>query len=481
MTSGKRAVATSIAREYIEQVRDFYNSHTEPHGWLGKGYRKLLARYYRHIIPAQASVLEIGCARGELLELLDNRDLTGVDLSEVRIKQARKRIPHGDFHVMAGEELNLDRTFDYIIVSDTVNESADVQAMLKAALSVARPDTRLVLNFYNTLWKPILGLGTALGIRAKHPTQNWLSNGDVANLLQLSGWELIRREGKILFPATVPLLDGLLNRMAPLLPWACLTIFEIARPATAKIEPEDRPSVSVIVPARNEAGNIMAAIERTPLMGSMTELIFVEGGSSDDTWERIQTVAGTSSANGVHIAPAMRQTGKGKGDAVRMGYAAAKGDILMILDADLTMPPEELPKFYEALACGQGEFINGVRLVYPMEDKAMRFLNMCANKFFGITFTWMLSQHVKDTLCGTKVLYKRDYERIAAGRAYFGDFDPFGDFDLLFGAAKLNLKIVDVPIRYRNRNYGSTNISRFRHGLILFRMMAYAAIKLKFI
>ena len=245
--------------------------------------------------------------------------------------------------------------------------------------------------------------------------------------------------------------------------------------------PEKRPSVSVIVPARNEAGNIAAAALRTPLMGEWTELIFVEGGSTDDTWEKIQAVAGTTSPNGVTIAPALRQKGRGKGDAVREGFAAAKGDIVMILDADLTMPPEELPKFYEALAEGRAEFANGVRLVYPMEDKAMQFLNMCANKVFGLAFTWLIGQRVKDTLCGTKVLFRRDYERIAANRAYFGDFDPFGDFDLLFGAAKLNLKIADLPIRYRSRTYGTTNISRFRHGFILMRMLAKAAAKLKFV
>jgi glycosyltransferase involved in cell wall biosynthesis len=327
----------------------------------------------------------------------------------------------------------------------------------------------------------LLGLGTSAGIRAKHPLQNWLSDDDVANLLRVSGWELVRRENRILFPAPIPLLDGFFNRLAPLLPWFCLTVFEVARPAPVRSRAERGPSVSVVVPARNEAGNIQAAVDRTPLMGSWTELIFVEGGSSDDTWERIQAVADVTAPSGVRIGPALRQRGRGKGDAVREGFAVARGDILMILDADLTMPPEELPKFFEALASGQAEFVNGVRLVYPMEDKAMRFLNMCANKLFGLSFSWLLSQHVKDTLCGTKVISRRDYDRIAAGRAYFGDFDPFGDFDLLFGAARLNLKIVDVPIRYRNRVYGSTNISRFRHGFILLRMMLHAAVKLKFL
>jgi glycosyltransferase involved in cell wall biosynthesis len=213
-------------------------------------------------------------------------------------------------------------------------------------------------------------------------------------------------------------------------------------------------------------------------MGAGTELIFVEGHSKDETWAAIQQVAADNPQRKIKI---LQQTGRGKGDAVRAGFAVATGDVLMILDADLTMPPEELPKFYDVIASGRAEFANGVRLVYPMEEEAMQFLNLCANKAFGIIFTWLLGQPVKDTLCGTKVLTRAHYERIAGNRAYFGDFDPFGDFDLLFGAAKLNLKIADVPIRYRERTYGTTNIQRWKHGWLLLRMVMFAARKLKFV
>src|SRR5262245_30925841 len=177
----------------------------------------------------------------------------------------------------------------------------------------------------------------------------------------------------------------------------------------------------------------------------------------------------------------LRQTGVGKGDAVRLGFTQASGDILMILDADLTVPPEDLPRFYEVLRSGKGEFANGVRLIYPMEKQAMRFLNLVGNKFFSLVFSWLLGQSIKDTLCGTKVLWKVDYERIAAHRAYFGDFDPFGDFDLLFGAVKLNLKITDLPIRYRERTYGTTNIERWKHGSLLLKMVIFAARRIKFV
>jgi glycosyltransferase involved in cell wall biosynthesis len=241
--------------------------------------------------------------------------------------------------------------------------------------------------------------------------------------------------------------------------------------------PDAEYSVSIVVPARNEQGNIENAIKRTGKFGSRQEFIFVEGHSSDQTWEEMQRVKEAYPDHDIRV---IRQSGKGKGNAVREGFDLATGDILMILDADLTMPPEELEKFYLALQQNKGEFINGCRLVYPMDKQAMRFLNLLANKFFGLFFTYLLGQRLKDTLCGTKVLFRRDYLAIMKNRHYFGDFDPFGDFDLLFGAAKLNLKMTEIIIRYRDREYGSTQISRFKHGWLLVKMSLFAAKKIKF-
>jgi glycosyltransferase involved in cell wall biosynthesis len=314
-------------------------------------------------------------------------------------------------------------------------------------------------------------------LKSRQPKTNWLSSSDLRGLLDLANWEFIRQEERIICPAPLLGLERLLNRfVAPLVPFLSLTIFQIARPRIAgELSPQ---SVSVIIPARNEGGNIDAAVERVPMMGTKTEIIFVEGHSKDDTWARIQD--GVKKHPQLNI-KAFQQSGKGKGNAVREAFAAATGDILMILDADLTVPPEELPKFYQALISGRTEFANGVRLVYPMDERAMRFLNMCANKFFSLAFTWVLGQPVKDTLCGTKVLFRQDYLRIAANRKVFGDFDPFGDFDLLFGARKLNLKISDIPIRYRERTYGETNIHRWTHGMLLLRMLGFSLLRLKMI
>jgi SAM-dependent methyltransferase len=465
-----------ITRHHLEEIQGFYDAAPVEHKGTGRSYRRLLAHYYNLLIPADASVLEIGCGNGELLSQLKATRRTGIDLSARQVAAARERVPGGEFHVQAGETLELPGRFDCIIISDTLNVAADVQRLLERLHAVSHADTRLFVNFHNSLWRPVLTLATWLGLKERQPQSSWLASSDVLNLLRLADWTPVTREARLLVPVRMLGLETLFNRwLAPLMQWFCLTIFISARPRRAFEKP---PTVSVIIPARNEAGNIAAAVTRTPEMGGGTEIIFVEGHSKDDTWAKIQEVAAAHPERKIKI---MQQTGKGKGDAVRMGFAAATGDILMILDADLTMPPEELPKFYEVLAGGRAEFANGVRLVYPMDKEAMQFLNLCANKAFGLIFTWLMGQPVKDTLCGTKVLRRAHYERIAANRAYFGDFDPFGDFDLLFGAAKLNLEIADVPIRYKERTYGTTNIQRWSHGWLLLRMVLFAARKLKFI
>ena len=307
--------------------------------------------------------------------------------------------------------------------------------------------------------------------------QSWLSPADIHNLLHLAGYEVVKTERRLLFPKRIPLLSLIVNRFLAFLPGLnrlCLCHYEMAR--KRELQPKADFSVTVVIPCRNERGNIEDAIRRLPSFGRSQEIIFVDGHSTDGTPQEIERVIKQYQDKKIKF---VVQEGKGKGDAVRLGFAQATGDILMILDADLTMPPEDLPKFYDAISSGKGEFINGCRLVYPMEGEAMRFFNVLGNKFFSTAFSWLLNQRIKDTLCGTKVLFREDYARIAQNRRYFGDFDPFGDFDLLFGAAKLNLKILEVPIRYQERSYGTTNIRRWAHGWLLLRMTIYGFFRLK--
>src|SRR5687767_6052663 len=457
--------------------RDFYEARAPFRAKeCARYYHALLEKYFMFLVPPGLRVLELGCGLADLLAAVKPSRGVGVDFSPAMLAQARQRNPAFEFHAADAPAWESSEQFDYILLSDLVNDLPDVQRVFEQARRHATPDTRLVLNFFNYLWRPVLSFAEKIGAKSPTLPQNWLSLADIRNLLHLAGWEVVKTDSRILWPLRTPILGPLLNRwLAPLLKHLCLTVFVVARPRPAQAR---EYTCSVVIPARNEAGNIEAAVLRTPEMGAETELLFVEGHSRDNTWEEIQRVAAKYPQRKI---TALKQTSQGKGAAVREAFARAQGELLFILDADLTMPPEDLPKFYQVAASGLADFVNGVRLVYPMEDRAMRFFNMIGNKFFSLAFSWLLGQPIKDTLCGTKVLFRKDYELIVKNRVYFGDFDPFGDFDLLFGAARLNLRIVDLPIRYHERKYGETNISRFSHGLLLLAMSLFAARKLKFL
>jgi hypothetical protein len=369
---------------------------------------------------------------------------------------------------------------DYVLLNGTIHYERDIQEMLNRLRECLDGSVRVLFVYYSMLWKPLARFASKVGVRTRTPEQNWIAHEDLENLCHLAGLEIIRRDVKLLCPIPIPFLANFLNRhVAPLPFFRLFTMLNIVIARPLKPISVVRPSVSVIVPARNEAGNISDVLMRCPMMGPDDEIIFVEGNSTDDTWATIQRAVG--GYKGSHRMVAVQQRGQGKGDAVRLGFDLATKDILMILDADLTTPPEELPKFYNAIVENKAEFVNGSRLVYPMEKQAMRFFNIVANKFFAVAFSFVLGQRFKDTLCGTKVLSRAHYQRLAATREFFGDFDPFGDFDLLFGAARLGLKIVEIPVHYRERTYGTTNIQRWRHGLILLRMLMFAARRMKFL
>lgn len=460
---------------------DMVASQTDNRFWLGKYYHQRLKQIYRNNIASGQRVLEIGCGTGELLASVQPSFGVGIDLSRNKLKQATGIYTNLHFIQADAQSLSIDSKFDIIILSDLLNDLWDIQALFDQIFELAYPHTRIIINNYSHLWQPLLAIAERLKFSRPNLQQNWLTVEDTANFLHLSNLEVIRHWPEILWPIRTPLLDELCNRyLVKVFPFRIFALSNliVARPQPSSTPTDEKPTVSVVVAARNEADNIANIFKRVPEIGAGTELVFVEGHSKDNTFEVIQKEI---ERNPDQPSKLFQQTGIGKGDAVRMGFEQATGDIFMILDADLTVPPENLPLFYEALVSGKGEFINGVRLVYPMEKQAMRFANLIGNKFFSLAFSWLLGQSIKDTLCGTKVLWKSDYEKIAKNRSYFGDFDPFGDYDLLFGAAKLNLKIIDLPIRYRERTYGTTNIQRWKHGWLLLKMTIFAANRLKFI
>lgn len=348
----------------------------------------------------------------------------------------------------------------FIVLENTVTNSNDIQKELTSIKKKIDVDTKIILIYYNHLWEPILKFATFLGFREDSGDQNWLDEKDVNNILFLSDFEVITTQKRILLPIDIPFISTFINRYIaslPILNSLCLLIYTVARPI---VKYSKEFSVSIIIPARNEEGNIRKILPSIPKFGTSQEFIFVEGNSSDHTWEEI---------NKLKDVIVLKQKGKGKRDAVKVGFSKAKGEILMIYDADRTVAAADLEKFYDALQQGKAQFANGSRLIYPMEKDAMRTFNKVGNKVFSLLFTWILGQRFKDTLCGTKAFFRKDYLKFTKLRQ-----DPFGDFELIFGAIDRNLKVVEIPVVYKERVYGSTNISRFKNGLQLLQMVIQA-------
>jgi ubiquinone/menaquinone biosynthesis C-methylase UbiE len=475
--SAKFAAYTSERLAYWSEFARSFERWQGPRSY----YQRRLAEIYSFLIPPGMRVLEVGCARGDLLAALRPAYGVGLDFCPAMLDLARQRHRDLSFVQADAHAFDLGETFDYIVCLDLANDLWDVQRVLENIARHSHSGTKVILNAYSRLWELPRKFAQMAGLAPPQLTQNWLAPGDIENLLYLADLELIRRSVEILWPFWTPPLHQIANKyLVKLAPfrWLGLANVFVARPRPRPRLVEREPVVSVVVAARNEEGNIPHIFDRVPQMGAGTDLIFVEGNSKDDTWGAVEREIARRPEMKARL---FKQPGKGKGDAVRTGFREARGELLMILDADMTVAPEDLPRFYDAWRSGKAEFVNGVRLVYPMDDRAMRFFNHIGNKFFSLAFTWLLSQSIKDTLCGTKVLSKRDYETIAANRGYFGEIDPFGDFDLIFGAAKYNLKIVDLPVRYHERTYGETNIQRWSHGMLLLRMVAKAMRKIKFV
>lgn len=440
-------------------------------------------RYLQFLIPKGAKILDLGCGLGDKLAQLNPSYGLGIDFSSKIIEVAKGRHPETNLDFKCGDiedpsfMKSLSGTFDIILLSDVIGLLEDCQQTLSLLKPLCTNDTRIVISYYSRAWDPIIKLSEFFGQKMPQPDNNYLSTMDICNLLNLADFKPIKREWRQLLPKYFFGIGHFINRYIATLPIIrlfCLRNYVVAR--LTKAEATNKSSASVIITCRNERGNIEPAIQRLPKFCDDLEIIFAEGGSKDGTLEEIHRVIKAYPEHNIKV---VIQDGKGKGDAVRKGFDHASKDILMILDGDLTTPPEDMPKFYEAIVNGKGEFVNGSRLIYPMENQAMQFLNFFANKAFSIIFTYLLNQQFTDTLCGTKVLYRKHYQQVAANRHYFGNFDPFGDFDLIFGASKLNLAVVEIPVRYAARTYGTTQISRFQHGWLLLKMVIFAYRKLK--
>ncbi len=411
------------------------------------GYRySFIERLYAYTVPEAQRVMHIGCADGFILRAMKASFAIGIDDSSF---ENIFTCPNSQFYPSL-ESITESHVFDYIVISSTyLKQAADIYPFFRSLQKWAHAGTRIIVEYEFGKLVPIMPQ-------------------DMRNLCNLAQLEIITEKREVLMHVGVPLVANFLNYIVARLPLVrslCLMRLFITRFTVPA--PEKEYSVSVIIPCKNEAGTIEAAVTRTPFLGSFTEILLVDGHSKDETVSLMQEM--------VHKYPEKNitwfvQSARGKKNAVEEGFARAQGDIIMILDGDITVIPEELPKFYDALASGQGECINGVRLVYPMDREAMPFLNWCVNWIFGFIISYLIGQRVKDTLCGTKVFFKKDLKIIAASKQFFGDVDPFGDFDILCGAAYCNLKILDMPIHYKKRVYGAPGIAFLKSGLLLLSM-----------
>ena len=478
-------ISTSpYSQRKLEFLRHFETAGDELDrpGKYNAAYREDDRKFMGFLIPPGKRVLELGCGRGQLLAALAPAYGVGVDFSAKAVAKAKALHPDLNFVLGDAEDpatlAGIEGPFDYIVIADTIGMFEDIDGTLSRVHHLCAPSTRIIISYYSHLWEPILKLAEGLRLRSRQPKINYIATVDFLNLVDLADFEVISQEQRQLIPLRWFGLGPFVNRFIAPLPGIrklCLRTYIVGRPV--RQFPDRKFSASILIPCHNEKGNIENAILRMPKFGTSQEILFVEGNSSDGTYEECERVRDAYKDQwDIRV---LKQEGKGKGDAVRKGFAAATGDVLMILDADLTMPPEALPKYHAVIETGKAEFVNGTRLIYPMENEAMRPLNLIANRCFAYLFSYLVNTRLTDTLCGTKVLMRKDYEVLARERGYFGNFDPFGDFDLIFGAAKQNLKIIETPIHYKARTFGETQISRFRDGWLLLKMVWFAYRKLK--
>ncbi|MCL4557894.1 MAG: glycosyltransferase family 2 protein [Deltaproteobacteria bacterium] len=440
-------------------------------------YYNQLIKSLKFIIEENSKVLHIRCSVGYLLNALNPKKGVGIDDTSLQIEEAKKSYPHLTFINQNPEALEIDEKFDYILITN-IEDIVDIKALFDSIRKCSYKHTRIIIVNYNYLWNPAVRMAERLKLKVPQKLHNWLSIDDIKNFLKLSNFEFINTKQIILFPFYFPMLSYLLNKFVsrlPLFKHLAFIRINIARPVFT--DNKDY-SVSIIIPCKNEVGNIEDAVKRMPPLGTHTEIIFADDKSTDGTPEKVLEMMKHYPQKDVKL---VFGPGICKSKNVWTGFNTAKGDILMILDADLSVLPEELPYFYEAIKNEHGEFINGSRLVYPMHENAMKFFNYLGNKFFSVFFSYIIDAPIKDTLCGTKVLWRRDYERLKNYIGSWGMVDRWGDYDLLLGAAKINLKIVDLPVHYYERIYGVTKMKNvLKNGLTMLRISIIAMFKLKF-
>lgn len=448
---------------WIERHRYFYD---------------LVKRALRFFVETNERVLSVRCQNGWLLEAVQPTEGFGLELTEEMVEEAKKHHPRFRYEVGYPDLFQPQGKFDAIIVSDP-GETVDLQRQFENLHNCCHRGSRLYIYGYNSLWEEPLKLAEKLRLKMPQPEQNWLTEFDFRNLLELAGFQVVKVHYLALIPLWIPVVSWFCNNILAHLPGLrrlCLIHLIVARPVM-NTEHAQSSSVSVIIPCRNEEGNIADAVKRMPALGSRTEIIFCDDQSTDNTRAEIERMIRKFPEKNIQL---VEGPGVCKSKNVWAGFDAANNDILMILDADLTVMPEELPRFLDAIASNRGEFINGSRLVYPIPRDAMKLANRLGNIAFSWLFSLLLGQRIKDTLCGTKVVRRCDWLRMRKYIDYWGVSDRWGDYDLLLGAAKLNLRIVDLPVHYQERVAGISKMTRvIQNAKVMLTIMWKASVKMR--
>lgn len=448
--------------------------------WIDRNpyFYKGINGLYRFLVEPGKRVLAVRCNLGHQLSAVNPSVGLGVELTPELVAEARRANPKWDYLVADPEQFVPERKFDYIIVGDTA-DLVDAQRVFQNLRAGCERHTRVLVYTYNHLWEPIVKFATRFGLMAPREEQNWLSEADLRGLLLLSGYEWLKTQRIFLLPRRIPVISSLLNRIVGVLPFVNRLSFVsvlVARPLGFTRDPSGI-SVSIVIPCKNEFGNIRPAVERIPDLGRHTEIIFCDDKSTDGTAGEIERMRALYPHKDIKL---IRGPGICKARNVYAGFAAATGDILMILDADLAVMPEELPYFFDALVRNHAEFANGSRMIYPIPKAAMKLANLIGNHFFSLVFTFLLGERIKDTLCGTKALWRADWRRILPLIDSWGREDRWGDYELLFGASKLNLRIVDIPVHYQERIHGDSKMTkRAKNGTIMLQFCWAGFKKLK--
>ena len=360
----------------------------------------------------------------------------------------------------------INKKYQRIILTDVVENYDDVFALLNIVSNLLTIDGKLIISSINTKYLILSRTLEFLKLKDSNENTSYIHVKKIRNITSGVGLEYQKFYTKQLFPFSFFYVGNVINKIMEIISFQLnlgIKTYIIFRPA---IITNSKNSKSIIIPAKNEEGNLVELVSRIPKFEN-TEIIFSYGKSKDNTLKVMKQI---TQSNKLFKFKLVKQTKNGKANAVWEALNVVENDLIAILDADISVDPETLSDFFDIIEKNNADFVNGTRLIYDMEKNSMRFLNRIGNRFFQFFISKIIKEALTDSLCGTKVFKKSYLNDLYFWQNIFGKKDPFGDFDLIFAAAYSGQKIVEMPIVYRERKYGTTQIARFKDG---FKLLFY--------